>query len=477
MNDRYLTYTSPLDSRYASDAMRELFGEQRKFSTWRRLWLALAEAQHELGLDVSTEQLRQMAEHLDDIDFAKAEEYERQLRHDVMAHIHAFGDVAESARPIIHFGATSQYVNDNTDLILMRDAMELLIATLVNLIDVLASFARQYRHLPCLAFTHFQPAQLTTVGKRAAMWCNDFLMDLRELERRREELEFLGVKGATGTQASFLALFEGDHEKVQRLDTMVAQKMGFSRLCRVTGQTYSRKQDAAVAAMLAGIGASVHKFCNDLRLLAHLKEIEEPFETMQVGSSSMPYKRNPMRCERATGLARFLMDLSASPLHTAAEQWLERTLDDSANKRLAVPELFLTADAILLICLNVAQGLVVYPATLAVHVAEELPFMATENILMAAVKAGGDRQELHERLRRHSQAAAEQVKVHGRPNDLLDRIKNDAAFDAVDVDELMDPAAFVGRAPQQVEEFLTMDVAPVREKYAHLLGRKSELKV
>jgi adenylosuccinate lyase len=477
MDDRHLTYTSPLDSRYASDAMRELFGPQRKFSTWRRLWLALAEAQHELGLEISAEQLRQMAEHLDDIDFAKAGDYERRLRHDVMAHIHAYGDVAELARPIIHLGATSQYVNDNTDLILMRDAMGLLIATLVNLIDALAGFARQYRHLPCLAFTHFQPAQLTTVGKRAAMWCSDFLMDLRELERRQEELEFLGVKGATGTQASFLALFEGDHEKVKRLDAMVAQKMGFNRLCRVTGQTYSRKTDAAVAAALAGIGASVHKLCNDLRLLAHLKEIEEPFEAAQVGSSSMPYKRNPMRCERATGLARFLMDLSASPLHTAAEQWLERTLDDSANKRLAMPELFLSADAILLIGLNVAQGLVVYPATIAAHVAEELPFMATENILMAAVKAGGDRQELHERLRRHSQAAAEQVKVHGRPNDLLDRIKNDAAFDAVDVDELMDPAAFVGRAPQQVEEFLAADVEPVRKKYAHLLGQKSDLKV
>jgi adenylosuccinate lyase len=315
------------------------------------------------------------------------------------------------------------------------------------------------------------------VGKRAAMWCHDFLTDLRELERRREELEFLGVKGATGTQASFLALFEGDHEKVQKLEAMVAQKMGFDRLCRVTGQTYSRKVDAAVAAALAGVGATVHKFCNDLRLLAHLKEIEEPFEASQVGSSSMPYKRNPMRCERATGLARFLMDVSASPLHTAAEQWLERTLDDSANKRLAMPEMFLATDAILMICLNVAQGLVVYPATIAKHVAEELPFMATENILMAAVKAGGDRQDLHERLRRHAQAAAEQVKVHGRSNDLLDRVKNDAAFDAVDVDELMDPAAFVGRAPQQVEEFLAQDVAPIRKKYANLLGSKSELKV
>ena len=477
MNDRYATYASPLDSRYASAAMRELFGAQRKFSTWRRLWLALAEAQHALGMDISADQLRQMADHLDDIDFAKAEEYERQLRHDVMAHIYAYGDAAPAARPIIHLGATSQYVNDNTDLILMREGMGLLIGTLANVIDALASFAKQYRLLPCLAFTHFQPAQLTTVGKRAAMWCNDFVMDLRELERRQDELEFLGVKGATGTQASFLALLGGDHEKVTRLDAMVAEKMGFSRLCRVPGQTYSRKIDAAVAATLAGIGATVHKFCNDLRLLAHLKEVEEPFGSAQVGSSAMPYKRNPMRCERATGLARFLMDLAASPLHTAAEQWLERTLDDSANKRLAMPELFLAADAILLICLNVSQGLAVYPATIAAHVTEELPFMATENILMAAVQAGGDRQDLHERLRRHSQAAAEQVKAHGRPNDLLDRIKNDAAFDAVDVDELMDPATFVGRAPQQVEEFLAADVAPIRQKYSHLLGQKSELKV
>jgi len=477
MSEPHDTYRRPLEDRYASPAMQELFSPQRKFATWRRLWLALAEGQQQLGLDISDKQLRQMAEHLDDIDFAKAEEYERRFRHDVMAHIHAYGDVAEKARPIIHLGATSQYVNDNTDLILMREALALLIGTLANIVDTLAAFAAKYRHLPCLAFTHFQPAQLTTVGKRAALWCNDFLMDTLELERRAAELEFLGVKGTTGTQASFLALFGGDHQKVKDLDRIVAEKMGFERICRVSGQTYSRKVDAAVASALAGVGATVHKFCNDIRLLAHLKEIEEPFETTQVGSSAMPYKRNPMRCERATGLARFLMDLSASPLHTAAEQWFERTLDDSSNKRLAMPEMFLTADAILLICLNVAQGLVVYPATIAAHLAEELPFMATENILMAAVKAGGDRQDLHERIRRHSQAAAEQVKQHGRPNDLLDRIKNDAAFDAVDVDELMDPAAFIGRAPQQVEEFLAADVEPVRQRYSHLLGQKSELKV
>ncbi len=477
MNERYDSYRSPLADRYASQAMRELFGPQRKFSTWRRLWLALAEGQQSLGLAITDKQLRQLADHLDDIDFAAAAEYERKFRHDVMAHIHAYGDVAPKARPIIHLGATSQYVNDNTDLILMREALALLITTLANIVDSLALFARQYRHLPCLAWTHFQPAQLTTVGKRAALWCQDFLTDLTELERRADELEFLGVKGVTGTQASFLALFEGDHEKVKQLDQIVAEKMGFDRIVRISGQTSSRKVDAAIAAALAGAGATVHKFCNDVRLLAHLKEVEEPFAPAQVGSSAMPYKRNPMRCERATGLARFLMDIAASPLHTAAEQWFERTLDDSSNKRLAVPEMFLTADAMLLVCLNVAQGLVVYPATIAAHVAEELPFMATENILMAAVKAGGDRQELHERIRRHSQATAEQVKQHGRANDLLDRIKNDAAFDAVDADELMDPAAFIGRSPQQVEEFIAADVEPIRRQYAHLLGQKSELNV
>jgi adenylosuccinate lyase len=477
MDERHLSYSSPLEGRYASKAMRELFSAQRKFSLWRRLWLALAEAQRELGLDISAKQIRQMAEHLDDIDFAKAEEYERKFRHDVMAHIHAFGDAAPDARPIIHLGATSQYVNDNADLILMREGMQLLIGVLANVIDALGGFAAKHRRLPCLAFTHFQAAQLTTVGKRAAMWCADFVTDLRELEHRLENLEFRGVKGATGTQASFLELFDGDHEKTRKLEAMVAKKMGFERICRVTGQTYSRKVDAAIAASLAGIGATVHKFCNDLRLLAGLKEIEEPFESTQVGSSAMAYKRNPMRAERATGLARFLMDVAASPLHTAAEQWLERSLDDSSNKRLAIPELFLTADAILLICLNIARGLVVYPAVIAAHVAEELPFMAAENILMAAVKAGGDRQELHERIRRHSQAAAEQVKVHGRPNDLLQRLKSDPAFAKIDIDATLDPAAFIGRAPQQVDEFLAAEVEPIRKKYAKVLGQQARLEV
>jgi adenylosuccinate lyase len=359
----------------------------------------------------------------------------------------------------------------------MREGMGLLAGVLANVIDALGGFAAKWRQLPCLAFTHFQPAQLTTVGKRAAMWCADFVYDLRELEYRCENLEFRGVKGTTGTQASFLELFDGDHQKVKKLEAMVAEKMGFQKIAAVTGQTYSRKIDAAVAASLAGIGATVHKFCNDLRLLAGLKEIEEPFESTQVGSSAMAYKRNPMRAERATGLARFLMDVSASPLHTAAEQWLERTLDDSSNKRLAMPELFLTADAALLICLNIARGLVVYPAGIAAHVAAELPFMATENILMAAVKAGGDRQDLHERIRRHSQAAGEQVKTHGRPNDLLDRLKADTAFAKVDIDGMLDPAAFVGRAPQQVDEFLAETVEPIRKQYARLLGQPANLEV
>lgn len=457
--------------------MRELFGQQKKFSTWRRLWLALAEAQKQLGLSITDSQLRRMAEHLDDIDFAKAEQYERTFRHDVMAHIHAFADAAPEARPIIHLGATSQFVNDNTDLMLMREGMKLLTGHLANVIDALGVFAQKWRDLPCLGFTHFQPAQMTTLGKRAVLWCSDFVLDLRELEYRLETLEFRGVKGTTGTQASFLALFDGDHEKVRKLEEIVSGKMGFEKTCAVTGQTYSRKIDAAVTQSLAGIGASVHKFCNDVRLLAHRKELEEPFEASQVGSSAMPYKRNPMRCERATGLARFLMDVAASPLHTAAEQWLERTLDDSSNKRLAIPEAFLAADAILRITLNVSRGLVVYPAVIAAGVAAELPFMATENILMAAVKAGGDRQDLHERIRRHSQAAAEQVKVHGRPNDLIERLKADEAFANVDIDSLLKPAAFVGRAPQQVDEFLCSQVEPIRRKYAEVLGQTGQLEV
>jgi len=477
MSDRNETYVSPLESRYAGAEMRELFSAKRRFTTWRRLWLTLARCQKELGLDITDDQIKEMSDHVQDVDFDKAAEYERESRHDVMAHIRAFGDAAPSARGIIHLGATSQFVNCNTDLILMRQAMDLLAGKLANVIDALADFAEEHRLLPCLGFTHFQPAQMTTVGKRAAMWCAEFIMDLGDLEYRLDNLAFRGAKGATGTQASFLTLFGGDHEKVKRLDAMVAEEMGFDKVIPVMGQTYSRKVDAAVAAVLAGVGSSVHKFCNDVRLLAGMKEVEEPFETSQVGSSAMAYKRNPMRCERATALARFLMDVAASPLHTAAEQWLERTLDDSANKRLAMSEVFLAADAVLNIVLNVARGLVVYPAVIRAHVDAELPFIATESILMAAVGAGGDRQELHEKIRVHSQAAARRVKQEGKPNDLLKRLAADADFAGVDIGTLVDSSAFVGRAPQQVKEFLASQVDPIRKRYAKRLRQQGELKV
>ncbi len=477
MNQGHTTYTSPLEARYAGREMRELFSDQTKFSTWRRLWLALAEAQKQLGLNITDAQIKQMRQHLGDIDFAKAAEYEKELRHDVMAHIRVFGEAAPEAAGIIHLGATSQFVNCNTDLIVMRKALGVLIAKVANVIDALADFAAEHRDLPCLGFTHLQPAQMTTVGKRGTLWCADFVRDLRDLEYRRDNLAFRGAKGATGTQASFLMLFGGDHEKVKRLDEVLANKMGFDKTLPVTGQAYTRKIDAEIAQSLAGIGASVHKFCNDIRLLAGMKEIEEPFEATQVGSSAMAYKRNPMRCERATALARFLMDIAASPLHTAAEQWLERSLDDSANKRLAMSEAFLTADAILAISLNVARGLVVYPATINAHVQAELPFMATENILMAAVQAGGNRQELHEKIRVHSQAAARQVKAEGKGNDLIERLKADEAFTSIDIDALLDPAGFIGRAAEQVNEFIAAEITPTRKRYAEALGTGGELKV
>ncbi len=477
MSDRHQQYESPLADRWASPEMLGLFSSQRKFSTWRRLWLALAQAQQKLGLDITDRQLKEMADHIDDIDFEAAARYEKKFRHDVMAHIHAFGDVAPSAKPIIHLGATSQFVGCNSDLLLMREALEMIAGYLANIIDALGRLARKYRDLPCLGFTHYQAAQLTTVGKRATLWCNEFLMDLEEVEHRLSSLAMRSVKGTTGTQASFLALFDGDSKKVQALERMVAEEMGFDRVIPVTGQTYSRKVDAQVAAALAGIGATVHKFCNDIRLLSNLKEVDEPFEKAQVGSSAMPYKRNPMRCERATGLARFLMDVAASPLHTAAEQWFERTLDDSSNKRMAMPETFLVTDSILRIVLNVVEGLVVYEGSIAARVASELPFMAAENVLMAAVKAGGDRQDLHERIRKHALSAGEQVKVHGRANDLIARIEADEAFAGVDVKAAVDPSAFVGRASEQVDEFLSACVEPVRRRYADRLGGSAELKV
>ena len=472
------TYESPLAARNAGPEMLRLFSPLYKFGLWRRLWLELARCQRELGLErISAEALRQMEANLDNIDFDAAREWEKRLRHDVMAHVHTFEQAAPAAKGIIHLGATSQYVVDNADLIVMREAMRLLTARLANAIDALGTFAAKWKDLPTLGYTHFQPAQLTTVGKRATLWAQDLVLDLEELEHRIERLRFRGVKGTTGTQASFLSLFSGDHQKVEKLDEMVTQRFGFGESFAVTGQTYPRKIDAQVIGSLAGIAASTHKFCNDIRLLAGMKQIEEPFESEQVGSSAMAYKRNPMRCERATGLARFVISLSTSPLQTAAEQWLERTLDDSANKRLAIPEPFLAIDGCLQILIDVARGLVVYPQTIQAAVRAELPFMATEEVLMAAVRTGGDRQKLHEQIRQHSLAAAEQVKLHGRTNDLLDRLKRDSAFQALAWDEIMNPAAFTGRASQQTEKFICCVIDPIRVRYAAMLGQAVELHV
>jgi len=470
-------YTSPLVERNASREMAELFGAQKKFSTWRRLWLELARAEKRLGLGIKQSQIDQMAKHLDDIDFDKAAGYERQFRHDVMAHVYTFGDAAPKAAPIIHLGATSCYVGDNADLIIMREALRLVAGKLAAVIDLLARFAQQYRDLPTLGFTHFQPAQLTTVGKRATLWCQEFVMDLDEVEHRIETLPFRGVKGTTGTQASFLELFEVRHAKVKQLDKDVAAAFGFKRVCPVTGQTYPRKIDTMIVNALALIAQSAHKVCNDLRLLAHLKEMEEPFEKSQIGSSAMAYKRNPMRCERVTALSRLVLSLATSPAMTASEQWFERTLDDSANKRVVIPEAFLAVDGVLQILLNVFDGLVVYPKVIESHVVAELPFMATENILMAAVKAGGNRQELHEKIRLYSQAAAGEVKRFGRPNDLIARLRADIAFADLNFEKVLDPAAYIGRAPQQVDEFLRAVVAPIRKRYTARLGQKVELNV
>ena len=470
-------YVSPLVERNASREMAGLFGPQKKFSTWRRLWLELAKAQKKLGLDIKDGQIRQMARHLDDIDFKKAARFEKKFRHDVMAHLHTFAAAAPKAAPIIHLGATSCYVADNADLIIMRDALRLVAAKLAALINRLAVFAKKYRDLPTLGFTHYQPAQLTTVGKRAALWCYEFAMDLGEIEHRLDTLPFRSAKGTTGTQASFLTLFEGSHTRVKQLDKAVASAFGFKKICTITGQTYQRKIDTLVVNSLALVAQSAHKFCNDIRLLANLKEIEEPFEKSQVGSSAMAYKRNPMRCERATALSRFVLSLATSPPMTASEQWLERTLDDSANRRIVIPEAFLAVDGILEILINVTDGLVVYPQVIAAHVAAELPFMATEDILMAAVKAGGNRQELHERIRLHSRAAAARVKRFGRANDLIDRLKADMAFAKVNFEKVLDPKAYIGRAPRQVDEFIKEVVQPVRRKYRKHLARKVELDV
>ena len=472
------TYESPLATRNASRDMLRLFSPQHKFGLWRRLWLELARCERELGVSrISAEALAQMERKLDDIDFDRAAHHEKRLRHDVMAHVHTFEEAAPAAKGVVHLGATSQYVVDNADLIIMRDGLRLLAGRLANAIDALAEFAVRWKDLPTLGYTHFQPAQLTTVGKRATLWAQDLVIDLEELEYRIANLRFRGVKGTTGTQASFLTLFDGDHARVERLDRMVTERFGFKESFPVTGQTYPRKVDAQVVSSLAGVAASVHKFCNDVRILAGLKQVEEPFEAEQVGSSAMAYKRNPMRCERATGLARFVISLSTSPLQTAAEQWFERTLDDSSNKRLAIPEPFLAVDGCLQIVVNVARGLVVYPKTVLAAVQAELPFMATEEILMEAVQAGGDRQALHEVIREHSQLAGEGVKQHGRPNDLLDRLQSHPAFAKIDLGSLMDPVRFIGRSPQQVESFVTGVVEPIRQGYRAQLGGTVELKV
>jgi len=457
------TWSSPLASRYASEAMRRNFSDAHRHRHWRRLWLALAECQQQLGLSIADGQLEALRAHLDDVDEDAAAVWEQRLRHDVMAHIHALGEQAPEARPILHLGATSCFVTDNSELMQMRDGLDLLRPPLLATLDALARFARRHAALPTLGYTHFQPAQPTTVGKRACLWIQDLLLDVHELQRVRDGLRFRGAKGTTGTQASFLQLFDGDHEKVRRLDRMLTERMGFGQAWPVTGQTYTRKADFTVLAALAGLGQSASKMAVDLRLLAHLKEVEEPYESGQVGSSAMPYKRNPMRSERVTALARFLQSLLLNPAETAATQWLERSLDDSANRRLSIAQAFLGADAILQLLLNIARGLVVHAPVIARHMAAELPFMASETILMEAVRRGGDRQTLHEAIRKHSVAAGARVKEQGLDNDLLERLATDPAFASVraDLPRLCDARQFVGRAPQQVEEFLSAEVDPL----------------
>ena len=472
------TYENPLVARYASSEMSYLFSPHKKFSTWRRLWLALARAQKDLGLDITDTQLCAMEATLEDLDLEAAEAYERTFRHDVMAHVHAWGDLVPSARPILHLGATSCFVGDNTDLVVLREALDLLLPKLARAIARLADFAQEHRALPTLGFTHFQPAQLTTVGKRACLWLQELLMDLRALTRARDDLRFRGVKGTTGTQASFLALFDGDHDKVEELDRAVSAAFGFEQRYRVTGQTYPRKVDHEVLSALGSFGATAHHIATDLRLLANLKEVEEPFGKHQIGSSAMAYKRNPMRSERVCSLARHLISLTQDTAWTAALQWMERTLDDSANRRICLPEGFLCADAIVGILDNVFDGLVVYPAVISRRIAEELPFMATENLIMAMVRRGADRQEVHEAIRAHSMAAAQVVKAQGGDNDLLDRVRADPYFGPIhgDLKALLEPSTFIGRAPQQVDAFLAEEVRPALAPF-DLTATASELRV
>ena len=472
-------YVSPLSERYASKEMQYIFSPDMKFRTWRRLWIALAETEKELGLNITQEQIDELKAHKDDINYDVAKERERQVRHDVMSHVYAYGVQCPKAKGIIHLGATSCYVGDNTDIIVMSEALKLVQKKLVNVIAELSKFADKYKEQPTLAFTHFQPAQPTTVGKRATLWTQEFLMDLEDLEYVMSTLKLLGSKGTTGTQASFLELFEGDQETIDKIDPMIAEKMGFKNCYPVSGQTYSRKVDTRVLNILAGIAASAHKMSNDIRLLQHLKEVEEPFEKSQIGSSAMAYKRNPMRSERIASLSRYVMVDALNPAITSATQWFERTLDDSANKRLSIPEGFLPIDGILDLCLNVVDGLVVYPKVIEKHMMAELPFMATENIMMDAVKAGGDRQELHERIRELSMEAGRTVKVEGKDNDLLERIAADPAFNLT-IEELqksMDPSRYVGRAKEQTTAFITKTVQPVLDAHKEMLGMTAEINV
>ena len=472
-------YVSPLSERYASREMQYIFSPDMKFRTWRKLWIALAETEKELGLPITQEQIDELKEHAEDINYEVAKEREKQVRHDVMSHVYAYGVQCPKAKGIIHLGATSCYVGDNTDIIVMTEALKLVRKKLVNVIAELAKFAKEHEALPTLAFTHFQPAQPTTVGKRATLWIQEFLLDLEDLEFVLSTMKLLGSKGTTGTQASFLELFDGDQETIDKIDPMIAEKMGFKECYPVSGQTYSRKVDTRVLNVLAGIAASAHKFSNDIRLLQHLKEVEEPFEKSQIGSSAMAYKRNPMRSERSASLSRFVMVDALNPAITSATQWFERTLDDSANKRLSVPEGFLAIDGILDLCLNVVDGLVVYPKVIEKRLRSELPFMATENIMMDAVKAGGDRQELHERIRELSMEAGKNVKVEGKDNNLLELIAADPAFNMSleDLQKTMDPAKYTGRAAVQVENFLNKVVNPVLEANKELLGMTAEINV
>ncbi len=475
----YNRYTSPLTGRYASKEMQYIFSQDNKFRTWRKLWIALAETEHELGLNITTEQIDELKAHQDEINYEVAEAREKEVRHDVMSHVYAYGVQCPNAKGIIHLGATSCYVGDNTDIIIMREGLELVHKKLVNVINELSKFAMKYKDMPTLAYTHFQPAQPTTVGKRATLWLNELVLDLEDLEYVLGSLKLLGSKGTTGTQASFLELFDGDHAKCRRLDQMIAEKMGFTSCYPVSGQTYSRKVDFRVLSVLAGIAQSAHKFTNDIRMLQHMKEVEEPFEKHQIGSSAMAYKRNPMRSERIASLADYVISDLMNPMLVSSTQWFERTLDDSANKRLSVPEGFLAIDGILDLYLNVVDGLVVYPKVIRKHLMAELPFMATENIMMDAVKAGGDRQELHEKIRQLSMQAGKTVKEEGKDNNLLELIAADPSFhlSLEDLEASMQPERYVGRAPKQTEEFITEVINPILEKNKEVLGLTAEINV